>query len=334
MYLFKSVLVLITALLFFSCNSSEEPYPQNWSWEMVVSSDGSVPIARHEAAFVVVGNQFYLLGGRGILPTSIYNTTTNSWSEGAAPPIELHHFQPIVWEEKVYVIAALTGGYPAEIPTEHIYIYDPAFDEWEIGDEIPEARRRGSTGNVVYGNTVYIAAGIKNGHIGDHKQWMDSYDLVTGEWIELSDAPRARDHFQAVVFENKIYMAAGRNSQAPTNTFSGTIAEVDVYDIESNTWSILPEPLPTQRAGNMAALFKDQILVIGGESDTQEEAHSEVEALNPETGEWDIFPSLVRGRHGSGLILFDGKLFTVSGSGNRGGEPELESLEVFTKNDR
>lgn len=299
------------------------------AWETVESSDGSVPIARHEAAFVGVGDKFYLLGGRGILPTSIYDTNTETWTEGAKPPIELHHFQPIVYENKIYIIAALTGGYPAETPTERVYIYDPATDSWEEGAEIPEERRRGSTGNVLNGNEVLISCGIKNGHIGDHKNWLDSYNLVTEEWMVLPDAPRARDHFQAVLTDNKVYMLAGRNSNAPENPFSNTIDEVDVYDIETQTWSTLENNLPTERAGNMALLFGSEILVVGGESDTQLAAHSEVEALNIATKTWSLYPSLNRGRHGSGVIEFEGKLYTVSGSGNRGGEPELESMEKF-----
>ncbi|GAB5409338.1 MAG: kelch repeat-containing protein [Balneolaceae bacterium] len=323
-------LVLLALLIGIACQPTKSKQePTSRSWETVASEDGSKPIARHEAAFVEVGNKFYLLGGRGILPTSIYDVKKGVWTEGAKPPIELHHFQPIVYENKIYVIGALTGGYPTETPTSNMFIYDPEKDSWEIGPEIPKERRRGSTGNVLVGDKVLIACGIKNGHVGDHKKWLDSYSFKTGEWEVLPDAPRARDHFQAILANNKVYLAGGRNSSAPENPFSNTIAEVDVYDIKSQTWNTLEKNLPTKRAGNMAVLFQEDILVIGGESDTQVIAHSEVEGLDIMTGTWKSYPSLNRGRHGSGIAVHERTLYTVSGSGNRGGEPELESLEKF-----
>lgn len=301
-------------------------------WQPVVSKDESKPVQRHEAAFVRVGQKFYLLGGRSIRPVSIYDTQTGSWTEGTKPPIEMHHFQPIVYNKKIYCIAAMTGGWPNETPTTHVYIYDPASDAWRKGDEIPEERRRGSTGNVLHSGKIYIACGIKNGHVGDHKNWMDSYDPDTGKWEVLSDAPRARDHFQAVLVDGKIVAPAGRNTGIlPDEAFGGTIAEVDVYDIASNTWKTLPNNIPTKRAGNAAILFETEVLVVGGESTTQEKAHAEVEALNLETNAWRTLPSLLEGRHGSGLLEYEGAIYIASGCGNRGGKPELFTMEKYGK---
>lgn len=301
-------------------------------WQAVVSKDGSTPVQRHEAAFVRVGEKLYLLGGRSIRPVSIYDTKSASWSEGAKPPIEMHHFQPVVYQNKIYCVAAMTGKWPKETPTTHVYIYDPETNTWSTGDEIPEARRRGSTGNVLHNGKIYIACGIKNGHIGDHKKWMDSYDPATGKWEALADAPRARDHFQAVLADGKIVAPAGRNTGIlPDAPFGGTIAEVDVYDIASNTWETLPNNIPTKRAGNAATYYNGEVFVVGGESTTQEKAHAEVEVLNLKTNEWRTLSPLLEGRHGSGLLEFEGAVYIASGCGKRGGEPELFTMEKYGK---
>ncbi len=299
-------------------------------WQQVDSEDSSKPVARHEAAFVQVGAKFYLMGGRDIRPISIYDTETASWSQGAPPPLELHHFQPVVFEGKIVVIAALTGGWPNETPTTHVYVYDPSSDVWSQGDEIPEDRRRGASGVVLHNNMAYIACGIKNGHIGDHKKWMDRYNLTTGKWEVLADAPRPRDHFQAVVADGKIYAAAGRNTGIdPEDPFGGTISETDVYDIATNRWETLPNGIPTQRAGNAALLFNGELMVVGGESSSQEKAHAEVEALNLTTHKWHSLASLLEGRHGTGMVVWNNALFVASGCGNRGGEPELQTMERY-----
>lgn len=338
--MFRKCYFVIGLLLFINCKEKpadkktvieSNQTTKQLSWQAVESSDDSMPIERHEAAFVRVNEKFYLLGGRGIKPVSIYDTTTKRWSKGAETPIEMHHFQPVVYQNKIYCIAAMTGEWPDETPTTHIYIYNPAKDEWKKGDEIPAARRRGSTGNVLYEGKIYLACGIKNGHIGDHKKWMDSYNPETGEWEVLADAPRARDHFQAVLIDGKIIAAAGRNTGIiPEEAFGGTITAVDAYDINSNTWQTLPHPIPTERAGNAAIVYNDEVLIVGGESMSQEKAHATVEALDMKTNNWRKLPDMTEGRHGSGLLYFEGGIYIASGCGNRGGNPELFTMEKLS----
>lgn len=326
----KAIFIL-SLMMVFSCGSKKtsETKKEQKVWTEVNSKDESKPIARHEAAFVEVSGKFYLLGGRGIKPVSIFNPLTKEWSLGAKPPIELHHFQPVVYQDKVYIIGAMTGKYPAETPVEKIIIYNTLNDSWEEGDLIPSGRLRGSTGNVIKNEIIYVSCGISNGHISGHKTWLDSYNLKTGEWKVLADAPRARDHFQAVEHKGNIYVLAGRRSKAPKQTFTDTEGKVDVYDINSNSWSTVAAEIPTQRAGNMAMLYKNDVLVVGGESINQTKAHNQVEGLSTKTHTWKSYPSLIEGRHGTGAFLFKNVIYIASGCGNRGGSPELQTTEKY-----
>jgi hypothetical protein len=85
-------------------------------WASSVASAGWVavepqgaPLARHECAFVEANDKLYLIGGRGEKPVNVYDTATNRWSDAAAPPLEIHHFQPVEFGDKIYVLGALTG---------------------------------------------------------------------------------------------------------------------------------------------------------------------------------------------------------------------------------
>lgn len=303
------------------------PPAQAAAWHPLESADGSLPIARHEAAFVAVGDKFYLLGGRGIKPVSIYDPQTKNWTAGAESPIEIHHFQPLVYQEEIYLLGAMTGPWPGEIPVPNIYIYNPASDKWRLGPEIPEERRRGGAGAVLHDGKIYLVCGIKDGHRGDHKTWLDSYDLKEDRWAILADAPRARDHFQAVVIDDRLYAAAGRRTgSVPDDPFGGTETLVDVYDFATNSWTSLADTLPTPRAGNAAIGLDQRLLILGGESPAHELAHQEVEALNVASGHWQQLPPLSRGRHGTGVIQYQDQLLMASGCGNRGGNPELADL--------
>ncbi len=299
------------------------------TWNEILSLDGSSPVARHEAAFVKVKDKFYLLGGRDIRSVSIYDTKTSTWAQGVKPPIEIHHFQPIVYDQKIYIIGAFTGGWPNETPVENIMIYDPEINAWSVGDSIPVARRRGAAGATLYNGKFYITCGLQNGHIGGHTNWFDVYDPQTGQWEILEDAPRTRDHFCAIEAQDKLYLLAGRNTTTGDNPFGGLVGKVDYYDFSKKTWNTVPDTLPHLRAGNAAILFHDEILVLGGESDTQELAHNHVDALQTERHTWRSYPSMLQGRHGTGAILKDGKLFVASGCGKRGGEPELTTMECY-----
>ena len=296
-------------------------------WRMLHTEGG--PLARHECAFVALDGKLYLLGGRGEKAMDVYDPKTNAWTKAAQPPIEIHHFQPVVLDGRIWALGALTGKYPHETPVPHALIYDPAADAWSQGPNIPEGRRRGGAGVAVHNGKIYLTGGIVDGHWEGTVPWHDELEPNSGRWRRLPDMPHARDHFQTVALDGKLYAAAGRRSSAKTQeTFTLTIAEVDVYDFESGAWTSLAAPLPTQRAGNFAVGYHGRLLVLGGES-PQKRAHAEVEAYDPQPKTWETWSPLMIGRHGTGVALLDGKLWVAAGSANRGGGPELNSIEAY-----
>lgn len=327
---YYKTIVCIVLILGFSPFGKAQVKESMGKWTTI--STVNEAISRHEDSFVAVGATFYLLGGRGIKPVSIYDSKSNAWSEGAAPPLEIHHFQGVSYKGKIYVIGAMTGKYPYEKPLKNILVYDPKSNKWEEGTEIPEARRRGSSGVVVEGNSAFIVSGIVDGHNSTHVTWVDQYDFKTNTWKILADAPRARDHFHAASKNGKIYAAGGRNSSFGTKqTFDLTIPEVDVYDIKTNKWCTLAPKnnIPTMRAGASAVFFGDDLILIGGESVTQNEAHNNVDGYNIKSQSWRKLTPLNVGRHGSQAVVYNNKIIIVAGSGKRGGKPELNSMEEF-----
>jgi hypothetical protein len=278
---------------------------------------------------VACGDELVLLGGRRVQPVDVLDPATLTWRAASRPPLEIHHFQPVVWGGKIYLPGAMTGRFPGEVGLDHVPVYDVATDAWTRGPAVPEDRRRGASGAVVVGDDLFVVGGIVDGHRGGYVAWLDRVHLPTGEWTRLADAPHARDHFQAAVIDGKLYAAGGRTtSQATGQTFELTVAPVDVYDLAKGEWRTLAEPLPTPRAGNATLAHGGRLVVVGGESGTQRVAHAEVEAYDPSTREWTAWPALQRGRHGTGVAWWGGRLWIASGSGNRGGGPELTSVEV------
>ena len=326
---------LLAALVPLHCGSGpkeDSPTEARAADWVTVAADGA-PTARHEAAMVALGGKGFLLGGRGVKPVEEFDPQTRTWRQLGPTPLEIHHFQPVVFMDRIWVMTAMTGRYPKETPLETVYVFDPSADEWETGPAVPESRRRGGAGTVVYDGKIYLACGIIDGHTSGTVAWFDEFDPATGEWTELPDAPRARDHFSAVVSAGRLYLVGGRDTSyhEPDNFtafFDKVVPEVDVYDFSTGAWSTLPAKLPVPTAAGGLAVLDESIYYFGGETG-QDLAHSDAHRLDTATGEWHPAGTLVTGRHGAGTAVLDGRIYVAAGSGGRGGGPELDSTEVL-----
>ena len=286
--------------------------------------------ARHECSLVQAGEKFYLMGGRENGKTiDIYDYKTDTWSQLIdSPPVEFNHFQATEYQGLIWVIGAFTDNdFPNETPASYVWAFDPANEEWIQGPEIPEARRRGSTGLVVYNNKFYISGGNQIGHNGGYVAWFDEYDPATGIWTALDDAPRARDHFNAAIIDDKMYMAGGRLSGGDGGTFAPTISEVDVYNFSNSTWSTLPanQNIPTPRAAPAVASFNGKLIIAGGEVENQlvdgtltTDALAITEQYDPITETWNRLPDLNHKRHGTQAIVSGNGVFVLAGSDKKG----------------
>ena len=314
-------------ILFF-CSLFSFQLNSQWEWESIKAK--GKPTARSEAGVFAYKNKIYLIGGRRINPTDEFDINTKTWTQKSKPPIEIHHFQPLVIGDAVYIIGALTGPFPNEKAVDRILIYYPDKDIYVFGDSIPKNRKRGAAGLTFHKNKIYMLGGLTNGHMDGFQSWFDSYDISTGKWEKLEDAPDKRDHFQALTLNSKLYAFAGRNTCFRHNkSLDLTNNYGNIYDFETKKW--LPfspnYEIPTKRAGNGGFVWKNEIILGGGESITQVKAHNEVEAFHYSKLEWRNWPFMIEGRHGTGFCIIENFVYTVSGSGNRGGGPELYSIE-------
>lgn len=333
-------LLLLALCMLTGCNThSLQPHSgfsdhreEDAQWQTVPTTNN--PVARHEASLVSVANRLYLLGGRGLKPVNVFDPETKRWTTGAVPPVEIHHFQAVVVNQTIYLVGAMTGQWPNEKPLDRILTYDPHSDAFQFGHTIPIGRRRGAAATVVHNGQIYLAGGITNGHREGSQAWLDRYDPLSGQWTELADAPTARDHVQGAIIGNQIFIQGGRRTHFDSGkNFELTEAVGDIYDIASNRWIAANSAnvLPTPRAGHMAIAVGGRLVIAGGESGTQKTAHSQVEVFDPVMRRWFAGPSLTRGRHGTGMAVVGDYVYTASGAGDRGGEPELTSLERISR---
>jgi len=306
------------------------PDPNVTTW--IDKAEDESYTGRHECSFVQAGDRFYLFGGRENAQTlDTYDYASNTWSTSALAPLPFNHFQATEYQGLVWVVGAFeTNNFPNEDPADNIWVFDPANDAWTQGPEIPVARRRGGSGLVVYDDKFYMVGGNTLGHSGGYVSWFDEFDPASGTFTTLTDAPRARDHFHAVLHGDELYVVGGRLTGGDGGTFAPLIAEVDVYNFTNGTWSTLPATsnLPTPRAASAMAAFDDKIMVIGGEGNGQ--AYVTVEALDPVTATWETLSPLNHARHGTQAIVSGNGVYVTAGSPNQGGGNQ-KNMEVYNE---
>ncbi len=290
------------------------------------------PTARHECGAVAFDNQLFLIGGRGIKHVEIFNPKTNSWKQAGKTPFEIHHFQPVVYGDEIYILSAFTGKFPRETPLEKVWIYNPKDDQWREGPVIPENRRRGGGGVLTVGDKIYVAGGIIDGHHSGTIPWTDVFDPKTGKWVELSDMPHRRDHTVAAGDDQHMYLLGGRTTDYHEEDNYGafmakTISKVDRFNFSTGKWDTLAKDLPVATAGAGAVMVKGKIYYMGGETG-QLAAHNEIQVYDINTGKWEIIGALERGRHGTQPVVIGDKMYIAAGSGNKGGGPELSTTEA------
>lgn len=301
-------------------DATKLPSSSNNKWMIIPTEGDTAYIPRHENGFIGVGDQFYLIGGRGEgvdkpNETLMFDIASKKWKRRSAPPIDMHHIQPAYYNDMIYVITGYSGPCCYENTLEYIYIYDPKNDRWTQGPRIPEEYQKGAAGVALINGKFYVVGGVKGGHHNAKtitQRRIDRYDPATNSWKSLRGMPRIRDHFHAVSVEGKIYLIGGRDTSAPDN--SRTVKEIDVYDTVTDQWTTMPQytDIPTPRSGASYVKHKQHIYVIGGESlDT---VHTVTEMFDTEELTWKTGSKLSMPRHGTQAGMHGNRIYLPAGA--------------------
>jgi hypothetical protein len=209
------------------------------------------------------------------------------------------------------------GGFAQEGgPVADAFSYDPANDRWARIASLPSPR--GAAGAAVLGRHIHVVGGNASGSVPLHQR----YDAAADSWMTLAPLPVGRDHLAVVAAGGTLYAIAGR-----INSFSRNVDRVDAYDAAADRWSSR-KPMPTARSGVAAALYRDRIVVCGGESPRH--AFDTVEAYDVGRDAWSALEPLPEPRHGTGAAAIGGVLFVPAG-GPRPGGSQSDTLFAYAE---
>jgi N-acetylneuraminic acid mutarotase len=301
---------LVATWDFLEAQPLEPTPPTGDTWESLAPLTNN----RESVSLVETGGYLYLAGG-GCQGTNCggthrrYDPLTNTWINIRALPQNLSHLQGVVVNGLIYYVGGQIEPFPGD-ETDTVYIYNPATNTFANGTSMPAGRGRAAGGVATYQGQIYVAGGLRDGHSGTSTAMFDRYNPATGQWTTMPNMPRVRDHFHAAVVGDKFYVMGGRNS--PLSLLGALIAEIDVFNFTTGTWSTLPTTLPTLRGGAGTVAVGNEVIVMGGETPTGVPAV--VEAYNTQTGTWRNLTPMLTPRHGMQAAVCNGGIYVVGGS--------------------
>lgn len=341
-------------------------------WHVLPPVVGTVT-PRDEGGSFSFHGMLCLLGGRGKLPIDCFNPATRVWTRSKTTTDDVHHVQPVVYRQEVWIVTGFNGVWPgawnAKTPEvrEHqldvVMIYSPTRDTMRNGCAIPKQHQRGSAGVVEYEGSFYIAQGATDGHLRKYgARKYEGFSKFTPEgciWTELPKPAYPRDHYLAALVGSTMVLIAGRESphfEEESMVAHFNTEPVEYFDLsKQDAGEVWHEgaKIPVPRAGVSVAVDtkRGRVLVAGGESDSNgpgpgctgtitSKAHDEVDEYDLATDQFTSLPKLLRGRHTAGAALLpmaseeDGLRFVLaSGVGCTGGEPAFTDVETFTLHD-
>jgi len=282
----------------------------------------SMSAARSLAAAGVITDVLYVAGGHdgtgGTTTLQAYNPTTNTWSTLAAMPGRRYLPDGTgVIDGKLYV----PGGwnYPdSGLPTNTLFVYDPATNQWSTGAPMPQQVLYGSAGGAtgVIGGKLYVTT-PENGYSG-YYPYLHVYDPATNAWSQLASSPNVHDLPAFGVIGSKFYVAGGGDA-------NGTPSDkLDVYDPATNTWTTKAS-MPAVLRGSAGAVMNGKLYAIGGY--VTGAYYNTVYVYDPSADTWTTETSMPTARYGAAGGVINGVIYVAGGSNSTG---TLATVEAFT----
>ena len=228
-----------------------------------------MPVLANHQGHLLNGKEIWLFGGfDGMGQTldlvQIYNTQTDSWSQGPPLPGPRAGGAAVILDNKIYFFGGVLADRNTGSDDHWVLDLNNQGIGWQSVASIPEPRNHFSAAAV---NGKIYAIGGQFYHDGpppaQDVDYLQMYDPTLDTWVRKADLPSPRSHSEPGTFvhDGQIYVAGGKS------VTSDGIDDILKYDPLSDTWSIagrLPQPL----FAPAAKIVGDLLIVANGGAPT------------------------------------------------------------------
>ena len=246
----------------------------------------------------------------------VFNINTMTWENGAVPysatPFRITHIQSATDGQYIY----MAGGFPnvnGSAPIDTLWRYDPLTDTWITGAPLPEARASGALAHNSVTNQLHYISGLPADRMTDQADhWTLDLSNPVATWVAQANIPVARNHFQAVEIDGRIYAVGGQTGHDGVHADTRL---VHVYDPATNLWTQLAD-MPISRSHHESAMFvaNERIVIIAGSASLEGQAQvANVTSYNPQTDTWTELTPLPVPLYGAYAGYANGQIFVTAG---------------------
>ena len=188
---------------------------------------------------------------------------------------------------------------------------------WKVSRTKNEVANRSECGLAIVNGKLYLIGGDSGS-----PQPVESFDPKTSSWTKLAMAPVVMHHFQAVGYNNKVYVLDAFSSGGFPN--QEPMAHVYLYDTQKNEWKKGGEiSADRKRAGAAAAEYKGKLYLIAGiQHGHASGTNSMFDVYDPVTEKWSSLPDAPHIRDHCSAAVIKHKLYVVGGRNTSFRDPE------------
>jgi hypothetical protein len=229
--------------------------------DSAISTLASFPTALYSSAnnLVYSDNKVYTMFGElNSTFTDLvyaYDVNSDSWSiETTAPFVARKHNGAVSYKGNLYSFGGLLS--PIEFHSTETLIYSTQ-SGWTTGPAIPQGLQQIEA--AVADNFIYLVGGHSGfSNVASAYAW----DPETGvSWSTLSSLNVGRTQHCVVGYQGKVYVFGGLNDGTATDSSLSR----EVYDPQSDSWSLHSNELPEAISGHKCVTLGDRIYLIGGD---------------------------------------------------------------------
>lgn len=225
-----------------------------------------IPIPVTHVGAVVVGSSIWFPGGfagndpgYSIKNVQIYDTKTNTWSDGPSLPEPLASHAAVRLGNYFHVFGGLLPDRQTDTGVHYVLDLSNQGDGWKKAAPLPFPRNHLS--GVALAGKIYAIGG----QFGHDEAWSDQrflheYDPISDKWTRKADLPLDRSHFEpgTISKNGKIIIVGGRNRKNDV-----ILDKITEYDPDLDKWKEL-DPLPKRLLAPVAKIIDDKMYVTHG----------------------------------------------------------------------
>ncbi|HEX2029268.1 MAG TPA: kelch repeat-containing protein [Nitriliruptorales bacterium] len=272
-------------------------------------------------------------GGLGSVPlaaTELLDPDAQAWTPTGDLTEARRGHRAVALEDGRLLVA---GGFDGSDLLASAEVYDPAAGTWSPTGPMAEPRL-GHTMTVLADGAVLVTGGTgETGAAGQGSQSIqpsasaELYEPDTGIWESVGEmlVPRF-EHTATPLPDGRVLIAGGQGRQRDE---VAPVADVELYDPNTRTFSRTAPMLNARTDHAAAALDDGRVLVVGG--DAGDAAIATAELFEPARGSWSEVAPMRQPRRGHSVTLLeDGTVLAAAGEFFvRGSRTSLASAERY-----